>query len=232
MLTVQFDKRRFIILSFAFILATVVGTLSHEFGHYIAAKSLGYEASIHYGYVDYGEGFYDSINKITSQYRKQIEKGESFPAKDRYDGFIRESLWMSIGGPLQTLFTGTIGLILLLVCRKSFNVRQKLIAWQWVLIFITLFWLRQTANMIVWMATFISTKHVPYSDEIGIALKLGLPFWSLTTITGVIGIIILYVVIFKFIPKAQRQTFVLSGIMGGVTGYVLWLYLLGPVLLP
>ena len=231
-MTIRFDKRLFIILSLAFIIATIIGTLSHEFGHYIVAKGLGYKASIHYGYVDYGEDFYDSINKITYQYRKQIEKGESFPGKDQYDRFIRESLWMSMGGPLQTLLTGTIGLILLFVWKRRFKAREKLNGRQWMLIFITLFWLRQTANMLVALGTFIPNRHFSYSDEVGIARNLGLPSWLLLITTGVIGIIILYIVIFKFIPKQQRKTFVLSGMMGAVAGYILWLYLLGPVLLP
>jgi len=61
---------------------------------------------------------------------------------------------------------------------------------------------------------------------------LDLPFWLLAAITGVIGFFVLYVVVFKFIPQQQRLTFVSSGIVGGVAGYVLWLYLPGPLLLP
>jgi hypothetical protein len=237
-LIIQFDKRLLTILSFAFIIATIIGTLSHEFGHYIAAKSLGYKARIHYASADwYDPGLFESIDTITSKYSKQIEEGSSFPGKEKYDQVIRkysnDNRWITIGGPLQTLLTGTIGLILLFAWKKSFKSKQKLTPRQWTLVFITLFWLRQAANLIVWFGSYLLTKKFSYKgDEIKIAVQTGLPFWLLLIVTGVIGIIILYGVIFKFIPKPQRQTFVLSGIIGGVAGYILWLYLLGPVLLP
>jgi hypothetical protein len=211
-------------------MATIIGTLSHESGHYVVAKNMGYKANIHYASVS--SALSDSINDITFQYRKQIEEGSYFPDKEKYERFRRNSLLISIGGPLQTLLTGTIGLILLFAWKKSFKTTQKLTAGQWFIIFITLFWLRQTANLVVWLGTFLLTKRFSYSDEIGIARTLGLPFWSLIVITGIIGIIVLYTVIFKFIPKPQRLTFILSGMAGGVAGYILWLYLLGPVLLP
>ncbi len=32
---------------------TVVGTLSHEYGHIVVAKYLGYETKLHYGSMNY-----------------------------------------------------------------------------------------------------------------------------------------------------------------------------------
>lgn len=234
----QFDKRLFILLGFAFIIATVAGTLSHELGHCIVAKSKGYKATVHYASMNW----YDAessgyLDFIYSQHEKQIEEGASFPGKEKYDQLTRkysnDSLWITLGGPLQTLLTGTIGLLLLFVWKNSYKSRHELGPRQWALIFITLFWLRQTANLVVWFAAFLLTKEFSYrGDEIRLSLQLGLPFWLLTTVTGGIGIIILCIVIFKFIPKTQRFTFILSGIVGGTAGYILWLYLLGPVLMP
>lgn len=43
----------------------------------------------------------------------------------------------------------------------------------------------------------------------------------LLTFTALIGIIILAVVIFKFVPIKQRLTFMAAGLVGGVTGFVL-----------
>jgi len=219
-------------------MATVIGTLSHEFGHYIVAKSLGYKANLHYASAHwYDPGSFDSIDAITSKYRKQIEEGSSFPGKEKYDRLIlkysNDGLLITIGGPLQTLLTGTIGLMLLFVWKNSFRSGQNLTPQQWTLVFITLFWLRQAANLIVWLGSYLLTKELSYKgDEIKTALKLSLPFWSLIIVTGLIGIFVLLIVVFKFIPKTQRQTFILSGIVGGTAGYILWLYLLGPVLLP
>ncbi len=230
-MTKTFDRKLFVFLATAFILATVIGTLSHECGHYIVAKSLGYKANLHYASAYwYDPGSFDSINALTTKYWKQIEEGSSFPGKEKYDQVIRkysnDGLLITVGGPLQSLLTGTIGLMLLFVWKKSFKAEQNLTPRQWTLVFITLFWLRQAANLIVGLGSYLLTKELSYKgDEIKIALKLGLPFWSLIIITGSIGILVLLIVIFKFIPKRQRQTFLLSGVAGGVTGYILLLYL-------
>jgi hypothetical protein len=237
LLKTQFDRGLFIVLSLAFIIATVIGTLSHEFGHYIFARAAGYKSSIHYAYTHVDDlGLADSINNISTRYSKELEEGSYFPGKDEYDKLIRlytnNSRWISIGGPLQTLLTGTIGLILLFVYKRSFKQKERLNARQWILIFLTLFWLRQTTNMIIWIGSSLLMNRYHHSDEIGIALKLGLPHWLLLVATGLIGLVILAVVVFKFIPKTQWLTFVISGIVGGIAGYILWLILLGPVLLP
>jgi len=150
-LTRTFDRKLFIILIAAFVFTTVIGTLSHELGHYIVAKSLGYKANIHYASTDwYDPGTVDSMNAVISKYRKQIEDGASFPGKEKYDRLVHkyshDDALITIGGPVQTILTGIIGLILLFVWRNSFRSRQKLTSRQWMLVFITLFWLRQTAN--------------------------------------------------------------------------------------
>ncbi len=237
-LPILFDKKLFIILVAAFIAATIIGTLSHELGHYTVAKSLGYRARLHYASVHwYDPASSDSINAFVSRYWKQIEEGSSFPGKEKYDLLARkysnDGLWSTIGGPFQTMLTGTIGILLLFAWRKSFQSKQRLAPRQWTLTFITLFWLRQTANLIVWLGTYLVKKHFSYTgDEVQLAVQLGLPFWLLTTITGIIGLVILTIVIFQFIPKQQRLTFILAGTAGGVAGYIVWLYLVGPVLLP
>ncbi len=222
----------------AFILATAAGTLLHEAGHYVVAKSFGFRASIHFASTHYDDlGPFDSIYVIESQYRKQIADGTFFPEKEKYDHLLRKyreaRLLTSMGGPLQTMLTGTISLLLLFAWKKSFKERQELLPWQWLLIFTSLFWLRQAANMVVWLCVLLFRNRIMLSgDEIEIAHRLHLPFWSVFTLTGLTGLIVLAIVTFRFIPRGQRRTFVWAGIAGGVAGYVLWLYLLGPVLLP
>ena len=233
-----FNTRLFLILAAAFIVATVIGTLSHEGGHYFIAKGFGYHPRIHYASCSFGDNeVIDSLEAIYQKHQKELEEGLPFPGKEKYEelqqGAIRNELWILIGGPLQTILTGTIGLILLFAYRKSFAAKQALSSRQWALVFITLFWLRQTANLAMWLIDYlVSGEFSSRSDEIGIALELEIPFWSLTAITGIIGMAVLVIVLLKFVPPKQRLTFVASGIAGGVTGYILWLHLLGPVLLP
>jgi hypothetical protein len=234
----KINTKLFLALFVAFVIATVIGTLSHEAGHCIVAKCLGYHPRLHYGYMIAGDNeLNDSINAIEQKYEKQLEEGSSFPAREKYDRLIqkslKEGLWITIGGPAQTMLTGTIGFILLLIWRRSFRKMQRLNFRQWIIIFIALFWLRQAANLATWLGGYLVTNHFSSrGDEIRIALGLGLPFWSLAAITGATSLLVLCIVVFKFIPRPQRLTFLLSGMVGGVTGYVLWLHLLGPILMP
>ncbi len=205
----KIEIKLFLLLFTAFIIATVFGTVSHEFGHYLAAKMLGYNARINYG--------------STFWYPKY--PGEVINAKDAF--------LFTLGGPVQTMLTGTLGLILLMIFYKSFNSGGHLNFTQWVIIFLSLFWLRQLANLVTWIMHYISSGHFSYrADEIRLALYLQIPFWIIMTITAMIGLIVLLLVIFKIIPSKQRLTFITAGFTGGITGYFLWLVLFGKYLMP
>lgn len=101
------------------------------------------------------------------------------------------------------------------------------------LYFLSLFWLRQVTNFIVAIASFIITKETNISgDEMYLALLYKLPIWSIQIITGVIGILICSYIFIKIIPKAQKLTFIISGLLGGLTGYYLWLIEYGKIIMP
>jgi hypothetical protein len=203
------DIRLFIALFFAFIAATVIGTVAHECGHYLVAKYLGYDAEISYAYSDWQ------------------------PTVINLDKIERDNLYILLGGPVQTLLTGTTGFILLLFSRHSFTATSRLSARQWAIIFLSLFWLRPTANMVIWVGAYLLTGYFSSKgDEIGIANYLELPNWTIACFTAVIGAIILAIVVFKFIPQKQRFTFIISGLAGGVTGYLLWIVWFGKYIMP
>jgi hypothetical protein len=105
-----FNKGLFTALILAFVFATVAGTLSHECGHYLVAKSLGYKATIHYGYIRFGENqLGDSINAMRHRYSKEIMMNQGFPGKQNYDRlyheYSKEWFWIILAGPLQTLLS-------------------------------------------------------------------------------------------------------------------------------
>ncbi|HYV95171.1 MAG TPA: hypothetical protein VE978_25570 [Chitinophagales bacterium] len=227
----SFSIRLSVLLFFAFIVATIVGTVSHESGHYLMAKALGYNARIYYDYTTWDDPkSADFIDSVNSKYREQILEGQDFPGKEKYNQIIEkhseDDFWIGLGGPLQTMLTGTIGLLLLFLYRKSFYSREQLTFRQWVLVFVSLFWLRQTANFFALIGSYvINGKLSVCSDEIRLEQSLQLPGLTISALTGIIGAVILTIVIFKFIPAMQRMTFILSGITGGMTGYFLWLVL-------
>ncbi|MGB0850652.1 MAG: hypothetical protein ACPGTP_05365, partial [Bacteroidia bacterium] len=65
-----------------------------------------------------------------------------------------------------------------------------------------------------------------------IARMLELPDGIIAIPSFIIGLFISLWVIFKVLPKHNRNTFILSGVAGGVSGYLLWLEWLGPIVLP
>ena len=206
-LKMTIDKHLFLCLFLSFIGATVVGTLSHEVGHYVVAESLGYDAQIHYG----------AMGVVQSP----------------FDGRPSDGFWITFGGPLQTMLTGSLGLLLIFLYRERFRGAESLAVWQWLMVFIALFWLRQTANLTTWIGGYLwRGSWSGRGDEIRLAKDLGIPEWTLLSFTGLIGLFVLALVVFKIIPARKRWTFILAGFFGGVTGYILWLYVLGRIVLP
>jgi hypothetical protein len=203
------DKKLFIGLFLSFIAATIIGTLSHESGHYIVAKYFGYNARINYGFT-----FWSSPNP-----NNPILTGHSIA--------------ITLGGATQTMLTGTIGLALLFLFRNNFYHTDQLSPRQWIIIFLSLFWLRQPANFCTWLGGyFFSGKFSSRLDEINIANYYELPTWTVITTTAIIGALVLAIITFKFIPSRQRITFLTAGLTGGIVGYVFWLVLFGKYIMP
>jgi hypothetical protein len=203
------NVRLFIWLFFAFIIVTVIGTLTHECGHYLVAKSLGYDATLHYGSTNWQ------------------------PANPNEEVNLDVGIWILVGGPLETMLTGTIGLVLLFYFRKSFVNATKLSLQQWLLIFISLFWLRQTANLAAWIGHYFIGGNISYNnDEIRYSEYLQLPRLTISILSAIIGVVVLTIIIIKFVPAKHRLTFITSGLAGGISGYVVWLILFGKYLMP
>jgi hypothetical protein len=200
----QLDIKLCIYLILGFILFTVVGTLSHELGHYVIAKFQGCNPSLHYGFVTYH-------------------------CDENFQNFAPATM----GGPLQTVITGSIGFILLILYRKSFLMATVLNFRQWILIFITLFWLREAFNFLGGAFIYFLRGEYPSSgDEIRLALYFDLPYLAILFPLALTAMAILTYVIFKIIPLQQRLTFMIAGLIGGLLGFYLWLVLIGPVVMP
>jgi len=206
----KIDLRLLLWLIFAFIIATIVGTVSHEYGHYLTYQLAGVDAEVHY-------------------------VSTSLIIPDDFDGIIsrKDAFLMTLGGPLQTLFTGSIGLSLLYFYRKKIIFLEKLNMIHWFYIFLALFWLRQTANFVLWTTKYLTHGYLSQQmDEVKLALNLGIPEWSIIFPTAILGFFITILVIFGYIPIKQRFTFIVSGLIGGVLGFYLWLVLFGKIIMP
>ncbi len=208
-MTIHFDKKLFWWLFITFICSTIIGTLSHECGHYFIAKWLGYDPNLHFARTSWRS---EAIDEYTQ---------------------ANHGFWILISGPLQTLSIGTLGLVLLYLYRQTFYQTNSLSISQWVIIFLSLFWTRQFANYAIWTWNKLSsTNFKSNSDEIQIARQLQLPEGVILTFSALIGLIVLVVVIFRFIPEKLRLSFMSAGLFGGVFGYIVWMKWLGPWLIP
>lgn len=237
MKNVVFNYKLSILLILSFMLMTVVGTLTHELGHYTVSKLLGYEASINYQSSSHWDHELDSYFKeVYAKYSNEIKNKIDFPGKEQYQSTVEryrnDDFWILLGGPLQTTLTGSIGFVLLLFYRSKVITPDNVSFRGWVLIFISLFWLRQVANLFMAVLSLVIKGQPSMSgDEIRLALHLDIPIWTIQIITGLIGLTVL-VVILRLLPRTMLFTFLVSGLTGGVLGYYLWLVKFGPYIMP
>lgn len=231
------NYRLLILLILVFILMTVVGTLSHELGHYAVAKYLGYEARINYkSSAHWDDATTNYLRDVYAQYLPEIKSHSYFPEREKYESitakYESDNFWILSGGPLQTMITGTIGLLLLLGYRNSCIVSGKVTAIGWTFIFLSLFWLRQVANLGVGIVTFLMNGKVsPTGDEMRLAVQLDISLWSIQLITGFIGLSVLGIIL-RLLPKTIVLTFVIAWMTGGGLGYYLWLVKFGQDVMP
>ena len=236
MIPLTIDLKLFIVIYFSFIGFTIVGTLSHEFGHYSVGRFLWYQPTLHYGFTSWGDSDLSTEIRFIYQANKAaIEAEKHFSQKERFVLLLKkrdvDHFWMILGGPVQTMLTGTIGFLLLLFRFRS-KTPKHINFVDWLFIFLTLFWLRQTANLASWIMGYSLRKVRGTGDEIRLAHYWNLPEGSVILVTGFIGLLISNYVLLKYVPKDKLLTFYLGGLLGGVSGYIIWLNILGPFILP
>lgn len=232
------DIKALFILTTTFVIFTAVGTVSHEYGHILIAEYLGYETTLFYDSMTYyNEELVEKREKIYSEYKNEIEGNTDFEKKDEYrrltKKLISNGFWITLGGPIQTIFTGLIGLFVLLLRKNRY--KEFGLKWiDWLAVFLTLFWLREVFNLAMSIAfELISPDGSFFSgDEVYISRGLGLWEGTIPLLLGALGILVSTYVIFRIIPQQIRLTFFVSGLLGGGLGFVLWMDILGPILLP
>ena len=237
-MNIRIDIKNFLILSLAFILFTAIGTVSHEYGHIILAKSLGYKTTLHFGSMNYDSGkLNDKLIQIYKKYGTEIKNNIDFEKRTEYETRIERlksnRLLITIGGPLQTIFTGIIGLIILLWRRKQIH-QNGLKIIDWLAVFLSLFWLREVFNVSMSISREIISPNGTWFGGDEKIISQGFELWPGTfpILLGLLGLLISIFVIFKIIPNKIRLTFILSGFIGGIIGFILWMNIIGPKLIP
>lgn len=235
-----------IVISFIFF--TVVGTLTHELGHITVAKYYGYDTTLHYGSMKYfyaeraKDDLFIEYNKILEGNVEALKEGNDFREKERYLELLKllkekypysktRSLWIALGGPLETLLTSFLGLCILYFRRSKG--KQYFVFLDWLGTFMALFALREVFNFVTGAySSLLYGKENFHGDEFRISRYLGMNEWIVPSIAFVLGTVISLYVIFKVIPLKYRFTFIISGLVGGVTGFLLWFGYFGKLVLP
>lgn len=248
MVQCNFKKKFSLYVVLAFIAFTIIGTLSHELGHIAMAKYLGYQTYLSYGSMYYDvKGFDDDedVKKHKDLFKKnsyEIEKELPFDdeelliyylnrIKEKYPVSEKDGLFVTIGGPSQTILTCLLGLLILFFRKSRYRKSFKFL--DWLAVFLGLFILREVYNTVTGMfkTAFFGAEQFA-GDEFGISRFLGLNQWVIPIITMLIGLAISVYLIFKVIPIQYRFTFIVSGLVGGVLGFSIWFGFLGALFFP
>lgn len=202
------------------------------------ARSLGYSTNLHYGSLGFDNSKLnreiDSIylrNQYAIEHNLEYDEKEDFDRK--YDKLVSDDIKVLLGGPLQTILTGTIAFMFLLF-RKNKIKRNGLRMIDWLLVFLSLFWMREIFNFItsIFAGLFFEDELFFGGDELYISIFYNLGPGTIPIITAIIGTAISAFVIFKILPKEIQKTFIIAGLSGGIIGFGLWFYVLGPLVLP
>ena len=230
----KFNTKYFILFTISFIVFTVIGTLSHEYGHILVAENYGYKTYLHYGSTgsDINKD-YKKLNKYHEKNKLLILSKETSKEKTKFTNWLnelnRKSFWITFGGPTQTILTGFLGLLILYL-RKDQN---QFVFIDWLAVFLSLFWLREVFNLATGLFNGLVLKGNYFGgDEYFLSIYLSLPAGTVSIILGLIGLGISLFIIYKIIPRCYRLTFIISGLIGGFSGFYLWYNIFGPKLLP
>ncbi len=199
-------------LVLGFVLLTIVGTVSHELGHYIPAWYFDLDPELHYASVSHS--VYPPVGTA------------------EYDHYVKQNRLVKIGGPLQTMLTGTLGIVILFYRRKSIST-FGLKTVDWLAIFLALFWAREVFNPMVSIAIELFNPNGFWfgGDEARISRSFGWHYAIVPVVTGILGLFAcLYIL--SIIPKRILPTFILGGLVGCALGWLVWMKWLGVVVMP
>lgn len=237
-MTFPIDTPKLLLFALTFILFTPIGTLSHEYGHIGVAQYLGYETTLHYGSMNYHPSkLSQQRHDLYWKNRPAVLNEEAFEDQALIEAIGAQmeenSWWISFGGPLQTMLTGTIGFLVLLF--REEKIRQNGLQWiDWLFVFLSLFWLREVFNPVVYIGRklFFGGDSCFGGDEQ--RLSLGLDVWegTLSVAFGLMGLAVVLYIIFRILHKQLRLTFIIAGMLGGTLGFYLWMSWIGPIVLP
>lgn len=241
----------FLLVFFIAMVAYVTVVVSHESGHYVAAKSMGYaHARIHSTHTDTGANpVIEEYKTILNRNRQALKTDEPFPEKDRLlqlnarvnkmadsvkannYNIGKGALFIYAGGPLVTILIGIAGILILFFKSAKLRYDTQPVVWQWVIVFAFLTWIKPVYELAGGLIFQLAKGHADIlTDEYKISSLLGIYPWTINIIEALISVFVLKK-IFSFIPPDQKGNILVGGVSGGIAGYI-FMHFVGPVILP
>ncbi len=230
----SFNSRIFALTIFCFVLMTIIGTVTHELGHYAAACYFNLEPKLYHDRITYNiDNLYDRIDEIYKNNKFEIQNNLNYPSKELYSKLYDEldfaPMIISVCGPLQTIAFGTLAFIILVI-RKKINT-DTFSKFDYLLAYFSLFWSREVMILFLPLAEgFLFNTSYFGGDEVRISRHFGLWEGTVPILTGLVGLYVCSKVVFYYIPASHRSSFFTGGITGSVIGYAFWMEFLGPIL--
>jgi hypothetical protein len=219
---------KFILIMFVvFVAVTLVGMMLHENVRKAEAKSLGYESHYSRGW---GQLFFRSdkmqidFQPIWEGNRKAIRSKSYFKDKDKWDVLVdldrKDHAMIELSGLIFTFSLSLAGLILLFLRRKRRDQGFGLIDWTGVIL--SLFIVKELVTSLTWILL-----RTMLCDHAKFAQYFHLPVFG--TEWFILGYSVLFslFVLIRFVPRNRVLPFVIAGIPGGMTGIVLWCFVIG-----
>lgn len=227
------NNNKVLCFSICFLFLTIFGTLHHELGHIITAKILKYDTVLHYSSMEWNNDFKEKVMEFYLKNQSIIEERKSFPNSHQYyknlDKIEHDEYLIVLGGVFFTVITASSSFFLLALHKKNL---KKIPFWS--LVFLSMFWSRQIFNLLKGVLQFFFKKSNPFfwGDEQKLSAYLNLYNGTFSMLLGLLGIIIVAFILFKIIPSKDRFSFTIAAFTGSLMGYVLWMFVVGPLILP
>ncbi len=203
-----------------FLIVIPVGTILHETGHYLAAKSCGVVPTFHYNRVSYNYQLEDKYHLDLSRYATELESL-----------LITNDLIVTLRGVLTSLFLGLLGLIYLIIYRPRLFTLSPM---DWIAIFLSTFLLRQVYILVMEIAWSFDLINPSFTDERKLAgyLMINALFFSFILVAPAITWIIGYCHVIASLTMRRKLLLSLSCLLGTGMGYFFWFVLLGQLVFP
>jgi len=216
-----------IILFFVFVLVVQVGMIMHENVTKIEAAHLGYEGSFcrAWGYLvfhsDKMQAAFDPFWKANTD---AIRSRHYFPEKSKWDALLeidkRDHAYIELSGLIFTFTFSLIGVIILILKRKSKETNAGLVFWGG--IFLSLFIVKELFTSTAWILLgFMPCEHAKFS------FYFKLPIMGTDLFLVGYSLLVSIIVLIYFVPRKRLVPFVVAGIPGGLTGIALWYFFIG-----